>query len=138
MLRSISTVAAAVAVLGLSALPAYASPTTAHATKGSFSVPAANSHIKAWGSYDKINAHRVKVTICVKESGASSWVGAEAFAYTAGYKAHVAIAGVVGPNTPGHQSCGTTNLLDTAHLKVFTFIGNNGKIVKKSSLKTIY
>jgi hypothetical protein len=138
MLRRISTVAAAVAMLGLCALPASAATTAAHASKGSFTVPAASSVVKAWGTYDKINAHRVKVTICAKKTGNASWVGAEAFAYTSNYKQHVAIAGVVGPDTPGQQSCGTAYLLDTAHLKVFTFIGVGGSITKKSSLKSIY
>ena len=124
-------------MLGLTALPAAASTTAAHASKGSFTIPAASSAVKGWGTYDRLNAFRVKVTICSqKKSG--SWVGAEAIAYSANYKSHSEIAGVVGPDTPGQKSCGTAYLLNTAHLKVYTFIGNNGRIVKKSKLKTIY
>jgi len=138
MLRRISTFAVAAAALGLCAMPAYASSSSAHASKGSFTAPSLSS-VKGWGSYDKINAFRVKVTVCAKRTSGDSWVGAEAYAYNSNYSQHVAIAGVVGPQTPGSQSCGTAYLLDTAHLKVFTFIGgNNGRIAKKSSLKKIY
>jgi hypothetical protein len=137
MLRRISTVVAATAALGLCALPAYASSSAAHASKGNFTVPNVGG-VKAWGSYDKINAFRVKVTICTQRTSGSGWVGAEAFAYNSNYSQKVAIAAVVGPETPGSKSCGSANLLETSHLKVFTFLGSNGRIVKKSSLKSIY
>ena len=40
---------------------------------------------------------------------------------------------------PGTSSCGTiTFLLYTAHLKVHSFIGNQGKIVKTGPILTLY
>jgi hypothetical protein len=137
MLRRISTAAAAVAMLGLTALPAAASTTAAHASKGNFTIPSLST-VKGWGSYDKINAYRVKVTVCAQRTKGSGWVGAEAYAYNSNYSQRVAIAGVVGPQTPGSKSCGTAYLLATAHLKVFTFTGLNGRISSKSKLKSIY
>jgi hypothetical protein len=137
MLRRISTVAAAAAMLGLCALPAAASTTAAHASTHNFTVPSASSAVKGWGSYDKLNSVRVKVMVCSqKKSG--TWVGAEAIGYNSKNKEVSAIAGVVGPQTPGQKSCGTAYMLNVAHLKVYTFIGSNGRIVKKSSTKKIY
>jgi hypothetical protein len=138
MLRRISTVAAAAAMLGLTALPAAAATDVAHASSGTFTIPSANSSVRAWGSYDIINAHRVKVTVCAVISGNAFFVIGEAVAYNANLSQHDAIAAAVGQETPGGKSCGSTNLLYTSHLKVFTEIGAGGKIVAKSKVKTVY
>jgi hypothetical protein len=141
MLRRISTVAAAAAMLGLCSLPAYASTTTAHAGSGSFTVPAASSSIKAWGTYQFTTFHKanvVKVTMCAKLTGNAFFVIAEAEGYTASGLQLGEVAAAVGQETPGHQSCGTAYLHGTAHLKVFSEIGSGGKIVAKTKLKTIY
>jgi hypothetical protein len=138
MLRRISTVAAAAAMLGLSALPAAAATSVAHASSGKFTVPSASSSVKSWGTYDIINAHRVQVTICTKITGSAFFVIGEAIAYNASLSQHDAIAAAVGQETPGGESCSHANLLYTAHLKVFTEIGSGGRIVAKSALKTIY
>jgi hypothetical protein len=137
MLRRISTAVAAVAVLGSCALPASASTTAAHSNSGSFTVPSASSAVKGWGSYTKINAHRIKVTVCVKQTGNAYAVGAEAVAYSANYKSSGAIAAVVLPES-SRSACSTAYLFFTSHLKVHTFIGNGGKIVKTSSVKKIF
>jgi hypothetical protein len=141
MLRRISIAAASAALLGLSTVPAFASPAASHANSGSFNVPSASSVIKGWGSYKRINSHVVHVQMCAKRTSGSSWVGAEAIAYNSNYSKHTNIAAVLGPDTPGASKgvCAQINLLYTGHLKVFTFVGgNNGKIAKKSAVKTIY
>jgi hypothetical protein len=142
MLRRISTVAAAAAMLGLCALPASAATThAAHPSKGSFTVPAASSSIKASGTYQFTTYHKanvVKVTICASLTGSAFFVVAEAEGYTASGLQLGAIAATVGQETVGHKSCGTAYLRGTAHLKVFSEIGSGGKIVAKTKLKTIY
>ena len=141
MLRRTSIAAASAAILGLCAAPAFASTVAKHANSGNFNVPAASSQVKGWGNYHKINAHRVHVQVCAKRSpGGSEFVVVEAIAYNGNYSKHSAIAAPLGPQTPGasHGICAQMNLLYTAHLKVFSFIGNGGKITKKSSMKTIY
>jgi hypothetical protein len=143
MLRRISTVAAAAAMIGLCALPASASTTqAAHPSEGSFTVPsAAGSSIKAWGSYSFTthdDENVVKVTVCAKLSGSVSFVVAEAEAYNSSGTQEGTVAATVGPETPGRQACGTAYLRGTAHLKVFSGIGSDGKIVTKTKLKSIY
>jgi len=140
MLRRISIAAASAAILSLCAAPAFASPGVHHASSGSFSVPSASSVVKGWGNFHLINSHRVHVQTCAKRIGSSSWVGVEAIAYNANYSKHSAIASVLGPDTPGASRgvCTQMNLLYTAHLKVFSFVGSGGSITKKSAMKTIY
>jgi hypothetical protein len=139
MLRRISTIAAAAAIIGLCALPASAATTqAAHPSQGSFTVPSASSEVKAWGSYTFTTHNVVKVTVCAELTGGASTVIAEAEAYNLSGTLEGAVAAAVGPETPGHRSCGTANLRGTAHLKVFSAIGSGGKIVTKSKLKSIY
>jgi hypothetical protein len=141
MLRRISIAVAAAAVLGLCAAPAFASQGAKHhPNSGSFTAPRATSAVKGWGNYHVTNAHRVHVQTCVQKTGHVFAVGMEAVAYNANYTRHSAIAAVILPETPGasHGVCTQMNLLYTAHLKVFTFIGQGGFITKKSPMKTIY
>jgi hypothetical protein len=144
MLRRISTVAAAAAMLGISALPAAAATThAAHASKGSFTVPASSSSIKAWGTFQDTTLHKanvVKVTMCAKLTGSAFFVIAEAYGYTASGIQLGAVSAAVGQETPGHQDCGTAYLRGTAHLKVFseTFQAQSKAGPKKSSVKSIY
>jgi hypothetical protein len=142
MLRRISTVAAAAAMIGLCALPASAATThAAHPSKGSFTVPSAGSSVKAWGNYTFTTLHKanvVKVTVCAKLTGSASFIVAEAEAYNSSGTMEGTVAATVGQETPGHQSCGSAYLRGTAHLKVFSEIGSGDKIVTKSKLKSIY
>lgn len=142
MLRRISTVAAAAAMIGLCALPASAVTThAAHPGKGSFTVPSAGSSIKAWGNYTLTTYHKakvVKVTVCARLSGSASFIVAEAEAYNSSGKLEGKVAATVGHDTPGHQSCGSAYLRGTAHLKVFSEIESGGKIVAKTKLRSIY
>jgi hypothetical protein len=141
MLRRISTAVATAAMLGLCALPASASTSVAaHPAKGSFTIPSASSALKAWGSYSRFSASIIKVQVCIKQTGDfGDAVGVQANAYNSSGK--TALADEIGAvNLPGgaHQACGTRYLRYLTHLKVHTFIGHGGKIIKTSKVKTVY
>ncbi len=93
--------------------------------------------VSASGSYTKIGTARVKVTVCAKQTGGTSQVGAVAVAYnTSGASKNIGAVVLTGPGT---RSCGTiTFVFYTAHLKVHSFIGNNGNIVKTGPILTLY
>jgi hypothetical protein len=93
--------------------------------------------VTATGSYTKIGTARVKVTVCAKQTGGTQQVGAVADAYSAsGASKNVGAVVLTGP---GGSSCGTiTFLLYTAHLKVHSFIGSGGNIVKTGPILTLY
>jgi hypothetical protein len=93
--------------------------------------------VSASGSYTKIGTARVKVTVCAKQTGGTRHVGAVAVAYNAsGASKNVGAVVLTGPGT---GSCGTiTFLFYTAHLKVHSFIGNQGKIAKTGPILTLY
>jgi hypothetical protein len=112
--------------------------TGAPGASGTFTVPAATAAVKGYGSYQKINSHLVHVKVCAQKVGAAFAVGVEAQAYNSDYSKHGTIASVILPETPGQQACTQINLFYTAHLKVFSFIGNGGLITKKSPMKVIY
>jgi hypothetical protein len=80
---------------------------------------------------------RVKVNICAKQTGGTQQVGAVAYAYnTSGASKNVGAVVLTGPGT---STCSTiTFLFYTAHLKVHSFIGSQGKIVKTGPVLTLY
>ena len=92
--------------------------------------------VTAWGSYTKMGA-RVKVTVCAKQTGTAFSVGAVAYAYNAsGASKNIGAVVLTGP---GNTECGTTTFLFyTAHLKVHSFIGNHGNIVKTGPVLALY
>jgi hypothetical protein len=141
MLRRISTAVATAAMLGLCALPASASTAAAHhPASGTFTIPSANSAVKAWGSYSRYSASIIKVTVCVEQTGSAYAVGAEANAYNDHGQTALAdeIGAVILPGA-AHKACGTRYLRYLAHLKVHSFIGGSaGRIIKTSSVKTVY
>ncbi|HEX6519866.1 MAG TPA: hypothetical protein VF070_07595 [Streptosporangiaceae bacterium] len=100
------------------------------------SIPGDNV-VTAWGSYTKTGTARVKVTICAKQTGAASAIGALALAYNAsGASKNVGAVVLTGP---GNTSCGSINFIFyTVHLKVHAFIGSGGNIVKTGPVLTIY
>lgn len=107
---------------------------------GSFTVPSISGDnvVSAYGSYTKINAEKVKVTVCAKQTGAAYSVGAIALAYnTSGASKNVGAVVLTGP---GNMSCGEiTFLFYSAHLKVHAFIGgNNGEIKETGPVLTVY
>ena len=143
MLRRISTAIGSAAVLGLCVLPATANASTHHARSGSFTIPSASSAVKAWGSWSTYNSSIIKVEVCVKKvRSTSDDIVAVAQGYSSNGKAP--LLGQIGANylqgASATQACGTRYLRDsnTVHLKVYSFLGNKGKIVKKSSVKTIW
>lgn len=146
MLRRISTLLASAAMVGgmvglAGTMPASASTSAAHSSTHNFNAPSIKGRynvVKGWGSYKKLNAARVTVWICVKQTGNAFAVGAEAVAYNAQGRSKN-IAGIILQGHKGQSSCGhITFLFYSAHLKVYTFVGNGGHIVAKSSVKKLY
>ncbi|MBV9451154.1 MAG: hypothetical protein JO345_35230 [Streptosporangiaceae bacterium] len=131
------------AVLALCALPASASTAStsaAHAATHNFTVPTIKHHnvVTAWGKYTKINSARVRVQICVKQTGPAFAVGAIAVVSKANGSSKN-IAAVIIQGHRGSEACGVmTFIFYTAHLKVHTFIGQGGKIIATGAVKKIY
>jgi hypothetical protein len=105
---------------------------------GSFTAPAANAEVEGWGSYKKINSVVVEVQVCAKKVGGSDAVGVEVVGYGSGGTQQGAIASVILPQNPQAEGCQQTRLLNVVHLKVYSFIGQGGSIVKKSAMKSIF
>jgi hypothetical protein len=80
---------------------------------------------------------RVKVTVCVKQTGSAYSVGVLALAYnTSGASKKIGAVLLTGP---GNTSCGMrTFVFYTAHLQVHSFIGNHGYIVKTGPVLSLY
>jgi hypothetical protein len=143
MLRRISTAVGSAAVLGLCVLPATANASAHHARSGSFTIPSASSAVKAWGSWSTYSSTIVKIEVCVKKVGSTSDdIAAEAQGYSSNGKTPQLgeIGAVYLQGAASTQACGTRYIHDTnaVHLKVYSFLGNLGKVVKKSSVKTIW
>jgi hypothetical protein len=92
--------------------------------------------VTAWGSYTKMGA-RMKVTVCTKQTGSAYSVGVLALAYnTSGASQKIGAVILTGP---GITSCGTrTFIFYTAHLKVHSFIGDHGYIVKTGPVRSLF
>ena len=114
-------------------------PTNTSSGTHNFTVPAipGNNVVTAWGSYTKTGTSVVKVSMCAKQTGTASGVGAIALVYNAsGASKNIGAVVLTGP---GNTSCvSTTFILYTAHLKVHAFIGDHGNIVKTGPVLTIY
>jgi hypothetical protein len=126
------------AVAKTSSAAASSSAADGSSGSGTFTAPAASAAVDGWGSYQVINAHRIHVEVCAKNVGSASEIGVEAIAYNSNYSQQGEIASVILPETPGQQGCTQTYLLFTAHLKVYSFIGQGGTIIKKTPLKSIF
>lgn len=126
-----------------SASPASSGGSGASAGAGgavSFTVPgvAGDNVVSAYGSYTKINAEKVKVTVCARQTGTAYSVGAIALAYnTSGASKNVGAVVLTGP---GNTSCGTiTFLFYSAHLAVHAFVGGtSGNIAKTGPVLSLY
>jgi len=134
MLRRISTVAAAMAMLALSALPVSAATMQSSTHKISF--PGMHG-ISAWGTYTK-SGSKVRIKVCAEDTARGNFaVGAVALAYNSSNTKN----GELGAVAIGYHEtvCRSQALLYTGHLRVYTFVaGNHGKITGKSKTKTIY
>ncbi len=134
MLRRISIIAAAAAVLALSALPVSAA--TLHSSTHKISFPGLHG-VSAWGNYTK-NGSKVKINVCVDVTARSVFAaGAVTLASNKTNSQHSELGAV---DIGYHQTvCRSETLPYTGHLRVYTFTANNaGEISGRSKTKTIY
>ena len=134
MLRRISTVAAAAAMLALSALPVSAA--TMRSNTHNFSFPAERG-VDAWGNYTK-SGSKVKVNVCAKDTVRGVFAVAAVTLESNANNSHHSELGAVAIGY--HETvCRSETLNYTAHLRVYSFIGTNrGTIGSKTKTKTIY
>jgi hypothetical protein len=137
MLRRISTVIAAVAMLSLGALPVSAATLSAKSsTTHRLSFPSLRG-VDAWGSYTRTGS-KVRASVCAGVANHGIFaVGAVALDSNASKSKSTKFGAVA---IGYHQaSCVTENLPYTSHLKIYTFIGgSNGKIATQTKIKSIY
>jgi hypothetical protein len=137
MLRRISTIIAAVAMLLLVALPVSAATMSSNASaKHTLSFPGLKG-IDAWGSYTRTGS-KVKASVCVGVAAHGIFAaGAVALSSNSNNSKSQKFGAVaIGYHA---ASCVTENLKYTNHLHIYTFIGgSNGKIASQSKSKSIY
>lgn len=131
MLRRISTIAAAAAVLTISALPASAATMSSSTHKISF--PGLHG-LSAWGTYQRTGS-RVKISVCAKQTAGGLTAAGAVTIGTNG--SHTSELGAVAIGN-GQTVCRSQTLLFGAHLKVYTFTAKGGTIASKSKTKSIY
>jgi hypothetical protein len=134
MLRRISAVAVAAAMLALSALPVSAA--TMRSNTHTFSFPAERG-IDAWGNYTK-SGSKVKVNVCAKDTVRGVFAAGAVTLESNANNSHHSELGAVAIGY--HQTvCRSETLHYTSHLRVYSFIGTNaGTISSKTVTKTIY
>ncbi len=134
MLRRISMIAASLAMLALSALPASAASMQSSTHKLSF--PALHG-VTAWGTYTR-TAKFVRLNVCATDTAKANFaVGAVALVSNASGSRHTNLGAVA----IGYRQtvCRHQTLLYTGHLRVYTFIATNkGTIAKRSVIRKIY
>jgi hypothetical protein len=133
MLRRISLIAAATAMLALSALPASAATQT---STHKLSFPGLHG-VTAWGNYVK-TSRGVRVNVCAIDNARGVFAaGAVVVASNASKKSHTNIGAVA---FGYHQGvCRSMTLRYSAHLQVYTFTGTNkGTIGTRSKTRTVY
>ncbi len=113
---------AAVAMLGLGALPAAAATSTVR----TFSIPGVYG-IGAWGSYQHVGS-KMRITVCVRDTARSVYGGAAAGVAFTGPRRQVVTAVVVGY---GHTSCQTMTTGYTDHLVVAALSGWPNRTVRQ-------
>jgi hypothetical protein len=137
MLRRISTIIAAAAMLVLAALPVSAATMSSSASaKHTLSFPGLKG-IDAWGSYTRTGS-KVKASVCV---GVAAHGVFAAGAVALSSNANNSKSQKFGAVAIGYHaaSCVTENLKYTNHLHIYTFIGgSNGKIKSQTKSKAIY
>ena len=132
MLRRLSVIAASVAMLSLSALPAYAA-TQSSTHKLSFP---SHSGISAWGNYKK-TSKGIYVNACVKDTGSAFAVGAVVVATNAS-GSHSRNLGAVAFGH-GTTQCRSGTIPYSAHLKTYLITYNShGYVSYKSGYKKIF
>ncbi len=134
MLRRISLIAAATAMLALSALPASAAAMASSTHKLHF--PSLHG-VDAWGTYSK-TSRGVRLNVCVDDTARGVFAaGAVALVSNASGSLHTNLGAV---DIGYHQAvCRSMTLHYTAHLKIYTFTGTStGRIGTRSKTKTVY
>ena len=134
MLRRISTILAAAAMLILSALPVSAATLSSSTHKLSF--PGLHG-VDAWGSYTKTGT-KVKISVCAGVAIHGIYAaGAVALDSNANYSKTAKFGAVdIGYR---EAACVTENLRYTNPLRIYTFIGgSNGRIAAQTKTKTVY
>ena len=133
MLRRISILTAASAMLALSAWPASA--TALHPKIHSFSIPGLPG-VSAWGSYHKTGSS-VSVTVCVKDTSKNiDLATAIAIASDKSYRHYK--GDITNAFGDGQHTCKTITAKYTAHLSVSSASVNNKDKAKLSKIKFIY
>ena len=138
MLRRISLIAASVAMLVISALPASAATAQASTTTTTHKIafPALRG-VKAWGTYTK-TGKGVKLYVCDEDTVKGVFAsGGVALAYNAGWKLHTNLGAVA---VGYHQTvCRTMTVHYTAHLMVYTTTWTKtGRVGTRSPNKVLY
>ena len=134
MLRRISLIAAAMAILALSALPASAATVQSGTHKLSF--PGLHG-VKAWGTYVK-TSRGIRVNVCAEDTARNVFAaGAVVVASNASKQFHTNVGAVA---FGYHQEiCRSLTLRYTAHLQIYTFTGTKkGMIGSRSKTKNVY
>ena len=133
MLRRIFVIAAAAAMLAISALPASASP---QSSTHKLSFPHVHG-IFDWGSYVKHGSY-VTVSVCADDTSKSDFaVGAVVIATNKNGR-HYGNLGAVSIGR-GQTVCRSGRIPYTSHLKTYVFIANShGYITYRSHDKKIY
>ena len=132
MLRRLSVIAASVAMLALSALPAYAA---AQSSTHKLSFPS-HSGISAWGNYKK-TSKGIYVNVCAKDTGSAFAVGAVVVA-TNSSGSHSRNLGAVAFGH-GTTQCRYGTIPYSAHLKTYLVTYNShGYVTYKSAYKKIF
>ena len=132
MLRRLFVIAASVAMLALSALPASAAP---YSATHKLSFPH-HSGISAWGTYEK-TSKGIYVDVCAKDTGSAFAVGAVAVA-TNSSGSHQRNLGAVAFGH-GTTQCRFGTIRYSAHLKTYIiFYNSHGYVTYKSRYKKIF
>jgi len=137
MLRRISLIAASVAMLAISALPASAATAQpAATTTHSITFPALRG-VKAWGTYTR-TSKGVTLHVCDEDTVKGVYAsGAVALAYNAGWKLHTNGGAVA---IGYHQTvCRSVLVHYTTHLMVYTATWTKtGRMATRSPNKVLY
>ncbi len=132
MFRRIPVIAACVATLAFSGLPAAGATSHIHG----FGIPGVGG-VRAWGTYDDTGT-RVRVTVCVEVTARSVYgAAAVGLAFDSGYRRHDNVSAVtIGE---GHIRCRVMVTRYASHLVVEALSGyKNGKVRQHGKLKRIY
>jgi homoaconitase/3-isopropylmalate dehydratase large subunit len=132
MLRRLSVIAAAAAMLVLSALPAFA---TTYSSTHKLAFPS-HSGISAWGNYKK-TSKGIYVNVCAKDTGSAFAVGAVVVATNSNGSRSSDLGAVAMGH--GTTQCRFGTIRYSAHLKTYIISYNShGYVSYKSGYRKIF